>query len=52
MEDGEEANLSAQMFGIGGDGAQGLGGGAKENAVDHLLVLVRTASTLAPAHPA
>src|SRR5215472_4038133 len=28
------------MSGIGGDGAQGLGGGAEQNAVDHSLVLV------------
>ena len=40
MEDGEEANLSAQMLGIGGDGAQGLSGGPEQNAVDPFLVLV------------
>src|SRR5437763_11561031 len=28
------------MFGIGGDGAQSLGGGAEQNAVNHFLVLV------------
>jgi hypothetical protein len=35
----EEADLRTQMFGIGGDGAQGFSGGSEENAVDHLLVL-------------
>ena len=40
MEYGEEADFGAQMLGIGGDGGQGLGGGAEQNAVDHLLVLV------------
>ena len=40
MEHGEEADLGAQVLGIGGDGAQGLGGGAEQNAVDHFLVLV------------
>ena len=40
VEDGEEADLGAQMLGIGGDGLQRFGGGAEENAIDHLLVLV------------
>src|ERR1700674_2911512 len=40
MEHGEEANLSTQVFGIGCDGAQGLGGGAEQNAVDRFFVLV------------
>src|SRR5215471_3873190 len=46
VEDGEEANLSAQMFGIGGDGAQGLGGGAEQNPVDHFFVLVSDGGNL------
>ena len=40
VEHGEEADLGAQVLGIGGDGAQGLGRGPEQNAVDHLLVLV------------
>ena len=28
------------MFWIGGDGAQGFTGGAEQNAIDHLLVLI------------
>jgi len=40
MEDGEETNFGAQMLGIGGDSAQGLGSGAEQNAVDHFLILV------------
>ena len=34
------------MFGIGGDGGQGLGGGSKENAVNDLFVLVSDGSDL------
>ena len=37
---GEESDLGAEMFGIGGDGAQGLRRGSEENAVDYFLVLV------------
>ncbi|MBB4276686.1 hypothetical protein GGE12_004483 [Rhizobium mongolense] len=37
---GEEADLGAEMLGVGGDGAQRLGGGAEEQAVDERLVLV------------
>jgi hypothetical protein len=40
MEHGEETDLGAQMFGIGGDGLQRLGRGAEENAVDRRLVLM------------
>ena len=40
VEHGEEANLSTQVLGIGGDGAQGLSGGPEQNAVDHFLILV------------
>src|SRR6266566_9100795 len=40
VEHGEEANLSTQVLGIGGDGAQGLGGGPEQNALDHFLILV------------
>lgn len=40
VQHGEEANLGAEVLGIGGDGAQGLGGGAEEKAVDERLVLV------------
>ena len=40
VQHGEEADLGAQVLGIGGDGAQGLGGGAEEQAVDERLVLI------------
>ena len=40
MEDGEEADLGAEVPGIGGNGAQRLGGGGEEQIVDHRLVLV------------
>ena len=40
VQDGEEADLRAEVFGIGGYGTQGFGRGLEENAVDHLLVLV------------
>src|SRR5215467_9451757 len=46
VEHGEEANFGTQMFGIGGDGVQGLGGGAEQNPVDHFLVLVGDAGNL------
>lgn len=36
----EEADLGTQVLGIGGDGAQRLGGGAEEQAVDERLVLI------------
>ncbi len=34
VQDGEEADLGAQVLGIGGDGAQGFGAGVKEQVVD------------------
>ena len=40
VEHGEEADLGAQMLGIGSDGGQGLGRGSEQNAVDELFVLV------------
>src|SRR3954453_13213455 len=40
MEHREEADLSAQMPGVGRDRAQGLGRRAEQDAVDDLLVLV------------
>ena len=46
MEYSEKADLGSQMFGIGSDGGQGLGRGAKQNAVDDLLVLVSDGSDL------
>src|SRR4051794_32886718 len=35
----KEAGIDAEALGIGGDGEQGLRGGAEENVVEHLLVL-------------
>ena len=40
MQDGEKADLRAQVFRIGGYGTQSLGRGLKEDVIDHLLVLV------------
>lgn len=39
MEHGEEADLGAEMLGIGGDGAQRLGCGPQQDGVDRLLVV-------------
>ena len=36
----EEADLGAQMLGIGSNGGQGLGRGSEQNAVDEIFVLV------------
>src|SRR3990172_3335963 len=46
MKNGEKADLGAQMFGVSGDGAQGLGCGSEENAVDRFLVLVSDGGNL------
>ena len=40
MQDGDEADLGTQMFGVSRDSAQGLGGGVKQHLVHHRLVLV------------
>ena len=40
VQHGEEADLGAQVLGVGGDRAQGLGRRAEQDAVDDLLVLV------------
>ena len=39
VQDGKEADLGAEVFGVRRDGFQSLGGGPEENAVDSLLVL-------------
>src|SRR5712692_3791161 len=39
VEHREEAGLHAQTFGIAGNGEQGFGGGAEEEAVESLLVV-------------
>jgi hypothetical protein len=39
VEDGEEADLGAQMLRVGGNRAQGLGGRPEEDPVDHRLIL-------------
>ena len=41
VQDGDEADLGAQVFGVSANGAQRLGGGAKQDVVHHSLVLVR-----------
>ena len=40
VQDGEEANVSAEMLGIGADRSQRLGGGLKEQVIDHRFVLI------------
>ena len=40
VEHGEEADLGAQMFGIGSDGGQSLGRGSEQNTVEEIFVLV------------
>jgi hypothetical protein len=39
VQHGEETDLRAEVFRIGGDGSQSLGRGMEENPVEHLLVL-------------
>ena len=46
VQHGEEADLGAQMFGIGSDGGQGLGRGSEQNAVDEIFVLVSNGGDL------
>src|SRR5438309_11627644 len=46
VQDGEESDFGAQMFGIGSDGGQGLGRGSEQNAVDEIFVLVSDGSDL------
>src|SRR5260370_36274147 len=40
MEHGKKADLGTQMFGISGDGAQGLCCGSKQNAIELSLILI------------
>src|SRR5580692_3722063 len=46
VQHGEEADLGAEMFGVGGNGAQGFRSGPKENVVHHFLVLVSDGGNL------
>jgi len=46
MQDGNEADLGTQMFGVARDGAQRLGSGSKQDVVHHGLVLVRDRGNL------
>jgi hypothetical protein len=46
VQDGEEANLGAQVFGIGRYGAQRFGCSLEEDVVYHLLVLVSDSGNL------
>ena len=39
VEHGQEADLGPEMFGVGGDLPQGLGGGLEQEAVDLPLIL-------------
>ena len=40
MQDSEEADLGAEVFGIGGDGLQCFRSGVEEDVIHYLLVLV------------
>jgi hypothetical protein len=46
VEHGEEADGSAEMSGIGGDGEQSFGSGLKQDGIDLFLVLKRQATDL------
>ena len=46
VKHGEEADLGAQMFGIGGNGAQGFRCGPEEKVVPHFFVLVSDGGNL------
>jgi hypothetical protein len=35
VQDGDETDLGTQVLRVGGDGAQGLGGGMEQDVVDH-----------------
>jgi len=39
VQHGDDADLGAEMLGVGGDGAQRLGGGLEQDVVDHRLVV-------------
>ena len=39
VQHGDEADVSAEMLGIGGDSPEGSGGGSEQRAVDFALVL-------------
>jgi hypothetical protein len=40
VEDGEEADAGAEVFGIGRNGDHGFGRGLEQNVVDHGLVVI------------
>ena len=46
VENGEEADLSAEVFRIGSDGLESFGRGAEENAINDFLVLNRNGCNL------
>src|ERR1019366_8916457 len=46
VQHGEEADGSAEVFGIGGDGEQSFGSGLKQDGIDLFLVLKRQAADL------
>jgi len=46
MQDSEESDLGTQVFGIGADRPQGVGGRAKEQVIEQRLVLVRNSCDL------
>jgi hypothetical protein len=39
VKDGEGAEVSAEMYGVGGDCQQGFGGGAEQDVIDRSLVV-------------
>lgn len=46
VEDGEDADAGAEVFGIGCDGDEGVGGSLEQDVVDRGLVLVGDVSDL------
>jgi hypothetical protein len=45
-EYGKKAGLGPQLFGISGDGAQGLRGGPKQNAIELSIILIGNGGNL------
>ena len=46
MKDTEEADLCAQVRGVGGDSAKGFGRRAEQDVIDFRLILIRDAGNL------
>ena len=46
VQDGSDADLGAQVLGVGGNGQHGVRGGMEQEVIDHRLVLVGDGSDL------